>query len=145
MKFDVHNYDDIINIKKPSSNHKSMDTLQRAAQFAPFAALKGYEESIFETGRLVDEKIELSDEQKDEISYKLTFLQEHIKDNYEIEVIYFIPDKQKIGGVYKQKIGILKRIIDVGKKLQFVDKTMINILDIYQIRVEDLDKYDNLY
>ncbi len=144
MKFDVHNYNDIINIKKPCSNHKPMDHLQRAAQFAPFAALKGYEESIFETGRLVDEKIELSDEQKDEISYKLTFLQEHIKDNYEIEVIYFIPDKRKKGGIYKQKIGVLKRIIEVEKKLQFGDKTMINILDIYQIRIEELDKYDSL-
>ncbi len=144
MKFDVHNYDDIINITKPKSNHKPMDKLQRASQFAPFAALKGYEESIFETGRIVDKKIELSEEQMDDISYKLTFLQDHIKDNIEVEIIYFVPDKKKIGGIYQSKIGVLRRIDDVERKIQFIDKSFINIIDIYKIKIEEFDKNEYL-
>lgn len=138
--FDVHNYDDIIKIQKPKSNHQPMDTLQRAAQFAPFAALKGYEESIVETGRIVDRKIDLSDEQKDEISYKLTYLKDHIKDNIEIEVIYFIPDKKKKGGLYQSKIGVLRKIDDVERKIQFMDKNFIDINNIYKVKIELIDK-----
>lgn len=145
MKFNVHNYDDIINIKKPKSNHKQMDRLQRASQFAPFAVLKGYEESIFETGRIVNNKIELSQEQKDEISYKLIYLQEHIKDNIEVEVIYFISDKKKHGGTYQSKIGIIRKINDIEKQIQFFDKSLININDIYEIKVEELDKNRYLF
>lgn len=140
MKFDVHNYDDIISITKPKSNHIPMDKLQRASQFAPFAALKGYEESIFESGRIVEKKILLSQEQKDEISYKLIYLQEHIKENIEIEVIYFIPDKKKKGGSYQSKIGVLRKIDDVERKIQFIDKSFINICDIYKLKVEEFDK-----
>lgn len=145
MKFNVHNYEDIINIKKPKSNHKQMDILQRASQFAPFAALKGYEESIFETGRIVNNKIELSQEQKDEISYKLIYLQEHIKENIEIEVIYFIPDKKKQGGSYQSKIGVIRKINDIEKQIHFLDKSLININDIYELKVEELDKNRYLF
>lgn len=142
MKFDVHNYDDIMNITKPKSNHQPMDKLQRASQFAPFAALKGYEESIFETGRIVDKKIELSDAQMDDISYKLTYLQDHIKDNIEIEIIYFVSDKKKVGGIYQSKTGTLKRIDANESKVQFTDKSFINIEDIYKIKIEEFDKYE---
>lgn len=139
MKFDVHNYDDIINIDKPKSNHKPMDKLQRASQFAPFAALKGYEESIFESGRIVDEKIELSQEQKDDISYKLIYLQENIKMNILIKIIYFVPDKNKIGGFYQNKIGILKKIDSIKRIIEFVDKTKIDIYNLYSL---DFDEYE---
>lgn len=52
-------YDDIINLPHHvSKRHPQMPLLNRAAQFAPFAALTGYQESIEETARLVEEKIE---------------------------------------------------------------------------------------
>ncbi len=42
-------YDDIIHLEHPtSSRHPRMTRLERAAQFAPFAALKGYEDVIEE-------------------------------------------------------------------------------------------------
>lgn len=140
MKFDVHNYDDIVNIEKPKSNHKSMDRLQRASQFAPFAALKGYEESIIETGRIVDKKLELAEEQMNDISYKLKYLTDYINDGIEIEVIYFVGDKKKNGGTYQRKIGILRRIDDIERRIQFLDKQYIFIDDIYQIKVDEFDR-----
>ena len=42
-------YDDIIHLEHPTSKrHPRMSRLDRAAQFAPFAALKGYDEVIEE-------------------------------------------------------------------------------------------------
>lgn len=139
MKFDVHNYDDIVNIDKPKSKHKQMDRIQRASQFAPFSALKGYEESIFESGRIVDEKIELSQEQKDDISYKLIYLQENIKMNILIKIIYFVPDKNKLGGFYQNKIGILKKVDSIKRIIEFADKTKIDIYNLYSL---DFDEYE---
>lgn len=139
MTFDVHNYDDIINIKKPKSNHKTMDKLQRAAQFAPFAALTGYEESIIEAGRIVSNKKELSEEQKEVINYKLNYLLENKKDSIEIEVIYYVPDKNKKGGSYQHKIGIVRKIDDVEKKIIFIDNSFILIDEIYDIKCDLFD------
>lgn len=142
MKFDVHNYNDIINIKKPKSNHIPMDKLQRAAQFAPYAALTGYGDTIIEAGRIVNKKIELSEDKKSELSFKLTYLQEHIKDNIEIEIIYFVPDKKKKGGAYLEKTGILKRIDNIERKIELTDKKTINIIDIYEIKSECFIKFE---
>lgn len=50
-----NNYDDIINIDYEtvkSKRHFNMSRINRAAQFAPFAALSGHEELIEETGNL---------------------------------------------------------------------------------------------
>lgn len=45
----TNNYDDIINLPHPTSaKHPRMSMYARAAQFAPFAALTGYEETIRE-------------------------------------------------------------------------------------------------
>ena len=44
---DSEQYDDIIDLPHPtSSRHPRMSMMSRAAQFAPFAALSGYEEAI---------------------------------------------------------------------------------------------------
>ena len=54
-------YDDIINLPRPvSKNHKQMSIYDRSAQFAPFAALVGYDESISEASRTVDDKLEIT-------------------------------------------------------------------------------------
>ena len=53
----MDNYDDIINLPHPvSKHHPQMPLRERAAQFAPFAALTGYEESIKESA-LENEKL----------------------------------------------------------------------------------------
>ena len=58
-----NSYDDIINLPHPvSKNHPQMPFRDRAAQFAPFAALTGHDAAIKETARLTDERLELSEE-----------------------------------------------------------------------------------
>ena len=60
----MNKYDDIINLTRPNSKHPHMTLEQRSAQFAPFAALTGYEGQIKETARLTDKKLELDEEAK---------------------------------------------------------------------------------
>ena len=56
-------YDEIIKLPHHvSKTRPQMPMSDRAAQFAPFAALTGYDSAIKETGRLTDEKIELDEE-----------------------------------------------------------------------------------
>ena len=57
---DEHRYDDIMDLLHHQSKEQThMSLHDRAAQFAPFAALAGHEEAIEETARLTDEKIML--------------------------------------------------------------------------------------
>lgn len=142
MRFDVHDYSDIMFIDKPKSNHKPMEIGQRAAQFSSFAALKGYDDSIDETGRVVEQMIELSNDQQNEISNKLIYLKDHL--NEIVEVIYFVPDTRKKGGSYQNKKGTLRIIDEFEKRIQFTDKSYIDISNIYQIRIDELDRKEDL-
>ena len=47
----------------------------RAKQFVPFAAVKGYEEALRAKEKIVVEKIELSEEKKAELDFKLHQIQ----------------------------------------------------------------------
>ena len=75
MKKDIHNYDDIINMPRHiSSKHPQMKIIDRAAQFAPFAALTGHNESINEASRITDSKKELDENQKEILNNKLNYI-----------------------------------------------------------------------
>lgn len=55
-------YEDIINMPHHvSKNHPQMSLMQRAAQFAPFAALSGYEEAIRKAQQEMEEKVRRRD------------------------------------------------------------------------------------
>ena len=111
----MNNYDDIINLNRPISKHQHLGIDSRSAQFAPFAALVGYDEAVKETARLTEKRIEIDEGLKEMINSKLNYLNEHIKDNNEVIITYFIQDKKKNGGKYINKIGIIKRIDSVNK------------------------------
>ena len=135
----MEKYKDIINLPhNVSQNHKPMDKINRAAQFAPFAALVGYEEAIKEKRRTVDKKIILTNEEKEKISNILSYINLNIKNEIKVSITYFIKDKVKDGGSYNIKEGIIRRIDEVNKEIIFKDKTKIKINDIYEIK-GDLD------
>ena len=125
---DYHRYDDVIWRQHPTSKkHPRMSRMNRAAQFAPFAALTGYEESIKETARLTDHRIELSEYEIEELNAKLNFIQEHIKERPEVTITYFQPDERKEGGVYITATGKVRRIDEANKVLVFEDEKIICI------------------
>ncbi len=130
----MNNYDDIINLDRPVSKRPSSSMESRASQFAPFAALVGYDSEIKETARLTDKQIVLDDCQKEIISDKLNYLNEHLNDQNEITITYFIKDSKKSGGRYLQKTGIIKRIDLVKKNVKFTDNSIISMKDIINIK-----------
>ena len=59
----MDNYDDIINLPHyEPKHHPRMAMWNRAAQFAPFAALTGYDDAIKESGRLVENQTNMADD-----------------------------------------------------------------------------------
>ena len=140
---DIHDYDDIINLPRHvSKTHPHMSLADRAAQFSPFAALTGYEEAIKEAGRIVDEKIELSEEEKEEINRQLNYLNEHKKDNIQITITYFLKDMKKNGGSYRQITSNLKRLDEIKKTILLADNTILRIDDIRKIQSPLFDTLD---
>lgn len=134
---DKANYDDIINLPHHvSSKRPQMSMLDRAAQFSPFAALTGYDDAIQETGRLTDEKINLSEEEKEALDRKQQILLERLDERPALTVIYFVPDEKKSGGAYVTKSGNLKKIDEVERMVTLTDGTKISLDDVYDIESE---------
>lgn len=118
-------YKDIIDLPHhQASDRKHMSLYDRAAQFAAFQALSGYEDMIFETGRLTDDFIELPENIKEELDRKFVFLSSLIDEGFrpEITVTYFIPDNTKTGGSYASFSGKVKTIDTAFHKLIFYDE-----------------------
>ena len=135
---DYHRYDDVIYRQHPTSKkHPRMSRMNRAAQFAPFAALTGYEESIAETARLTDRRIELSEEDIKDINTKLNFIKEHIKERPEVTVTYFQPDERKKGGAYITITGKVRRIDEVNRVVVFEDERTVWIEKIIHLDTKE--------
>ena len=129
-------YGSIINLPHhKSKNHPPMSIEQRAAQFAPFSALTGYNEEIIEVSRITDEKINISDELRNMINDKLNYIKKNISSNPKIEIEYFIKDKTKKGGRYENKISNVKKIDIYNKKIILMDDIKINFDDIISINI----------
>lgn len=128
----MEKYNDIINLEYHKSNkHNHMSLNDRAAQFMPFAALTGYDDAIFEEGRITDKKIILNNEQRSNISDKLNMLEQNL--NAEVSITYFLNDNKKSGGKYVVINGYIKKIDTFNKIVVMKDKTIINIMDILDI------------
>jgi len=94
----------------------------RAKQFVPFAAVKGFEEALRAKERITVEKIELSEERKAELDYKLHQIQKRDI----ITVVYFDKDE------YVKVEGMVSRM-DIDARILKVVNTKIPFDDIYEI------------
>lgn len=129
-----HPYDDIINLPHHvSERHPQMSMYNRAAQFAPFAALTGHDSAITETARLTEAEEELSESDAEVLNRKLAYLQS-LDEKPTISVTYFVPDDKKEGGSYHTATGIVKSVEPDKGVLQFEDGTGIPV-----IRIKDID------
>ncbi|MBQ4644140.1 MAG: hypothetical protein IJB72_00060 [Clostridia bacterium] len=137
----MEKYNDIINLPHYQSKKRPhMSIYDRAAQFSPFAALTGHDEAIKETARLTDKKTELSETTKTILDEKFSFIMEHIYDQPEITVTYFIPDTLKSGGMYVDYTGCVKKYDYHNRILHFTDNTEIKVDDIMEIESEFFPK-----
>ena len=137
MKLD--NYEDIINLPHHTSKtHPRMSLEARSAQFAPFAALTGYDEIVIETARLTNEKIEIDETIKVIIDSELQLIKEHIKEMPLRTFMYFIHDSKKEGGKYVTVTGNVRKIDEYRNMIVLEDKIEIPINDIIDIKRIDI-------
>ena len=99
---------------------------ERAKIFMPFDALKGFKEALKEKEKIVVDKIELSDEEKDKLIYKLDML----KKGMMIKITYY--NNQE----YIELRGILSMVNSCNKVITIV-KEKIAVQDILEVEFLD--------
>lgn len=127
----IHDYSDIINRPyKKSKKYKHMSQKDRAAQFAPFAALTGHKQLIQETQRLTEDKKELDENKKSILNQKLLYF---IETKEKIKITYFKKNQKKSGGDYLTTIQRIKKIDSIYQTITLQNGQIIKMEDIYEI------------
>ena len=132
-------YEDMLELSHPVSKiHPQMPRRDRAAQFAPFAALTGYEEAVREAARFTEEKMILDEHSKEQLDWKLRCLQEKVKEKPTITATYFLEDEEKKGGKYVTVTGILKKIDGYTHQFVLESGEEIPVEDIVSLEFENI-------
>lgn len=130
-------YEDIMHLPHHvSPTRPQMPMRERAAQFAPFAALTGYDDAILEAGRLTDAKMELDDEALNTLNAKLLILSGKQNERPAVTITYFKPDDRKAGGAHIELTGFVKRIDVFEQAVIMQDGAKIPMEDILSIDEE---------
>jgi len=130
----THKYDDIIDLPRPVSGRRGrMTNYDRAAQFSPFAALTGFEETIEETARLTDTRIELEEGAKAQLDEVLCKIQEQLPLQPTIRATYFIYDERKSGGAYVSVQGKVKKIDTHSGRILLTDGRSIPLREVIRL------------
>lgn len=126
-------YDDILDYEyKGVRRHPQMSTGARAAQFAPFSALNGYDEQIDEMARRTVRQQDMSDYQLQELSRKLTEILA-LDPPREVEITYFRPDSRKQGRAYFSARGVIRKVEEAYDQLLLTDGRVIQLSHISDI------------
>ncbi len=127
-------YHDIIALPHPVSRRRSrMTNGDRAAQFSPFAALTGFDDTIEEAGRLTDSRIELDEGEQLVLNEKLQELLAVIDTRPRVTLTHFVYDQKKAGGAYVRTTGCVKKIDPVYQVILLTDGRSIPISEIVDI------------
>ena len=127
-------YEDIIGLPRHvSPRRKPMPLTGRAAQFAPFAALTGFEEEIDETARLTDRYPELTEEDFLRLNSQLYELMGRLHEHPEVTLTCFEPDEKKPGGAYRSVTGSVRRIDETEQVVILTDGRRVPFGRIHRI------------
>ncbi|MBO7196741.1 MAG: hypothetical protein J6V80_05395 [Clostridia bacterium] len=128
-------YAQIINLPHHTSlSRPKMSKSDRAAQFAPYSALSGYEDAVEETARLTDRRIELDEYEVERINQSLTDLLSSPPDT-RAAITYFRPDPKKGGGAYVTVVDEIGKINEAAREITLISGTTIKIDDILSLDV----------
>lgn len=146
-------YEDMLYLPHPTSKkHPRMSPEDRAAQFSPFSALTGYEETIQETARRTEKRMELDEysrELLDRQMEKIRFMLNHPERQDQkgknmglprITVTWFVPDERKEGGSYVTETGTLWKILEYEQKLILENGREIPVREIVELTLEEQEK-----
>ena len=127
-------YEDIIDLPHHVSyRHPRMSRIDRAAQFAPFAALTGYGAAVEETARLTEGLTELDETARALLNEKLRMLADFLDSAPQISITYFRPDERKTGGSYVTVSGTIKMVDEYARTVVMTDQTVIPTEHIREI------------
>lgn len=130
-------YADMLQMERPvSARHRPMPLQDRAAQFAPFAALTAYGDLIDENSRYVGPRQELDEERRAALDDTLNRIKNG-EGEKSIRVIYFVPDALKEGGTYENYEGTVRRIDEIQKMIYFKDKKAIRLENVFSIEISN--------
>lgn len=119
-------YQDLLYLPHPDlQNHPRMSRQNRAAQFAPFAALTGFDAAIAETGRLTQEAVSLEESEISILNDKLCYLSAHLEERITVHLRYFVPDSKKSGGSYTEFYGTIRKIDENAQSIITENETAI--------------------
>lgn len=136
-------YDDILRLPHHvSASRKPMAITARAAQFAPFAALSGYDAEVQEAGRLTDRPIEPDEYEKEAMNARLRLLTRHLREKWIVSLVFFQPDERKAGGAYVTRTGTVKKLYETERLLTLTDGTVIPLDDLIALEGEEFAAYD---
>lgn len=132
-------YDDIINMPRhESKTRRKMTNAERAAQFAPFAALTGYDGVVAEAYRITDGLIELSADAIYELNVKLDEICKRVDECPRVRITYFVKDQKKEGGAYLTVEDRVEKIDEYEGNL-ITQGGQIPIKDIISIEIYNED------
>lgn len=133
-------YEDIVNLPPHiSKRHPQPTMIERAARFAPFAAITGYEEMVLEEARVTEERIEMDEGTLAILNEKLNIIHESLDSEPIIKITYFEPDKKKSGGAYVSVTGTVKRIDEYERIVIMSDGKKIPIDEIFGLESKLFD------
>lgn len=133
---DEHRYDDIIQLQHHQSTKRAhMSLHDRAAQFAPFAALTGHEAAIEETARLTENEIMLDETAIADVNDKLYEISQHLAEQWRVSITYFKPDRKKQGGAYLTDVGVIRKINEIEQLIIMDSGMRIKMEQIIKVEV----------
>ena len=143
----TNKYDDIINLPHHvSAKRPHMAREDRAAQFAPFAALTGHGESVTEAARLTGQRIDLDEYEKELLRGRLQYLCGCVEawnaagvpaeERPLVEITYFLPDLRKEGGEYVTVTAPVKKIDLYARQLVLAEGTPVPMDEVIRIESE---------
>lgn len=145
-------YDDIIRLPHHvSSCRRRMSRRDRAAQFAPFAALSGFDSEVSEAARLTDGRRETDEDSKIRLDRRIRRLCEFLVNGKtpEVTVTFFRPDERKSGGSY---VTATEKVLRIGlhersdgtyeQRIFFCNGSSVSIDDVYAVEGKFFDVID---
>lgn len=118
-------YKPYLYLPRPISRRHPMDVGRRAKQFAPFAALRGLDETIRQQEIIYEPRKELSDDQKQKLDMKLRMLSYGMR----IRATYFVK---------KQENQMIGQYHTITGKVEFFDPAVYLRIDDTEIPIKDI-------
>lgn len=128
-------YSDLFQCERPQFDpSRKMNLKERAAQFSPFSALRGFDEEIEESSRRTESRPELSQQECDKLNARLQFLAEQSANRPTIQITRFVQDTKKSGGALVTEVVCVKRVDWVKRTIFLSNRTERSFDDIVSIQ-----------